>query len=52
MTETTIAYDPDEVALTGEISDEMLEAMLTVGYENSGSYTLAVCTGLSDCPGP
>ena len=38
----------DEELLIYEVSDEALET--TGGNEMAGNYTLAACTGLSECP--
>jgi hypothetical protein len=39
----------DQDILTYEISDEVLEA--SAAAERSAVFTLASCTGLSECPG-
>jgi hypothetical protein len=45
----TLLAPAEEDLLTCEVSDETLE---TAGAnEGLGNYTLAACTGLSECPG-
>ena len=40
----------DEVLLSYDISDEVLEAAADSSQEKAGAYTLSFCTGLSTCP--
>jgi hypothetical protein len=40
-------YQADDVLLAAEISDEALEASVTM---TNAAYTLGGCTGLSACP--
>ena len=47
MTFLTTSNEDDLVI--GEVSDEALEA--ACGNEVAARYTLANCTGLSECPG-
>ncbi len=51
MAEMSIDQNEDG-NLTYEISDEELEAAVHGVSEEAGSYTLAFCTALTDCPGP
>ena len=52
MSYTTIGLDQtEEKILTYEVSDDALETAGGAGMEKAGAYTLAHCTGLSDCPG-
>jgi len=46
---TFLATSNEEDLLTHEVSDEALER--AGGNEVGGNYTLANCTGLSECPG-
>jgi len=46
---TFLAVSSEEDLLTHEVSDEALEA--AGGGDAAGNYTLAACTGLSECPG-
>jgi hypothetical protein len=46
---TFLATSNKEDLLTQEVSDEALER--AGGNEVAGNYTLANCTGLSECPG-
>jgi hypothetical protein len=49
MSDTSIGRDRHENVLIDDISDEALEAAAT--NKVAGVYTLAACTGLSECPG-
>ena len=46
---TFLATSKEEDLLAQEVSDEALEA--AGANEVIGNYTLAACTGLSECPG-
>ena len=46
---TFLATTTEEDLLPFEVSDEALEA--AGANEVVGNYTLAACTGLSECPG-
>ena len=51
MTETAIKGEQvDQELLTCEISDEALESATSMESNNSGNYTLALCTWLTGCP--
>ena len=51
MSDMTIGLDQNEEGLLiYEISDEVLETAVCTGHAKAGSYTLAACTGLSNCP--
>ena len=48
----TIGLDQtEEEILTYEVSDDSLETAGGTGKEKAGNYTLAMCSGLSVCPG-
>lgn len=50
MTETNEADRNDDDILIGNIPDEALEAAAYTGQGNGGAYTVAFCTGQTDCP--
>ena len=44
-------FDLDEKGLfIDDVSDEVLEAAACSGPENSRAFTIAMCTGQSECP--
>lgn len=51
MNEANVGFELNEKEiLTYEISDEALEAAACAGPENAKAFTVAMCTGQTECP--
>ena len=51
MNKANLGFDLNEQEiLTYAISDEALEAAACAGPENARAFTIAMCTGQSECP--
>jgi hypothetical protein len=50
MSMIDITRKPEEVILSFDVSDEVLEIAAGAAAENA-NFTLGACTGLSECPG-